>query len=107
MARVSPMRSCRVWQISSTRALTTLDCLRRSRSSKKNPPAERRLKKATPSSQASTSQGSASYAREGAGEESVGPLAAALPLAMGQAVLGQAVAASGDDFALIAACCCE
>src|SRR5271154_5857665 len=37
-----------------------MDCLRRSRSSSRNPPAERRLKNATPSSQASTSQGRAS-----------------------------------------------
>src|SRR5271155_527853 len=34
-----------------------VDCLRRSRSSSRNPPAERRLRNATPSSQASTSQG--------------------------------------------------
>src|SRR5580693_407430 len=40
-----------------TRALAVMDCLRRSRSSSRNPPAERRLKNATPSSQASTSQG--------------------------------------------------
>src|SRR5580692_3996889 len=43
--------------MASTRALAVMDCLRRSRSSSRNPPAERRLKNATPSSHASTSQG--------------------------------------------------
>jgi hypothetical protein len=81
--------------------------LRRSRSSRKNPPAERRLKKATPKSQASTSQGSASI--EGAmgdrvnEELCVAPLAASLSLAVDWA------AASADDFTVFVTPerCCE
>src|ERR1700693_514852 len=67
MVRSRPRRCCRVPQIASTRALAAVDCLRRSRSSRRNPPAERRLKNATPSSHASTSQGRASS--EGAKRE--------------------------------------
>src|SRR5882762_2903987 len=57
MARFNPSCRCSVWQISSTLALTVSDCLRRSRSSSRKPPADRRLKNATPISHASTSQG--------------------------------------------------
>src|SRR5258708_12473504 len=57
MVRFNPSCRCSVWQSSSTRSLAAKDCLRRSRSSSRNPPAERRLKNATPSSHASTSQG--------------------------------------------------
>src|SRR6266567_7811436 len=105
-----------MWQISSTRSFTTADCLRRSRSSSKNPPAERRLKKATPSNHASTSQGRASSEgvlkdrsrgdrpREDPPREDgcAKPLAASPPLAV-----DQDAAASGDDFAASATpeCC--
>src|SRR5271169_2492843 len=42
-------------------ALTVADCLRRCRSRSQKPPAERRLKNATPASHASTSQGNTSH----------------------------------------------
>src|SRR5450432_4460187 len=61
-----------------------------------NPPAERRLKKATPRSQASTNHPST---KPGSALDAViavvEPLAASLPLAV-----GLAAAASGDDFAV-------
>src|SRR5580704_15629906 len=60
MVRSRPSWLCSVWHIASTWALGVTDCFRRSRSSSKNPPAERRLKNATPNSHASTSQGRAS-----------------------------------------------
>src|ERR1035438_2297051 len=64
MARCRCSLRCSVRHISRTRALGGVDCLRRSRSSIRNPPAERRLNKATPKSQASTSQGNALRDRE-------------------------------------------
>src|SRR5580698_467748 len=60
MVRSRPSWLCSVWHIASTWALGVTDCFRRSRSSSKNSPAERRLKNATPNSHVSTSQGRAS-----------------------------------------------
>src|SRR5579863_9489378 len=86
-------------QISSTRSLTTVDRFRRSRSISRTPPAVRTLKKATPTSQASTSHGRASG--EGTTLEvpkRAEPLTADFSTT-GPLTLGLATAASGDDFA--------
>jgi hypothetical protein len=83
---------CTVWHIASTRALGAVECLLRSRSRSRNPPAERRLKKTTPNSQASTSQGRTSHdagVREGADE---------LPTTTSSVSVG-CVSATEDDFA--------
>src|SRR5208283_4098729 len=73
-----------------------MDCLRRSRSSNRKPPAERRLKNATPSSQASTSQGRASS--EGDRREKLDEVVATTAL-----VARGRVCALGEPFAGVAA----
>src|SRR5580700_11469763 len=79
-----------------TRAFAVMDCLRRSCSSSRNPPAERRLKNATPSSQASTSQGRASS--EGESREDAAEVPATIFFALLFTPVG-CVSAAEEDFA--------
>src|SRR6267378_8338278 len=62
MARVSPRPRCNSAQISRSLLSTGIDCRRRIRSSNRNPPALRKLNRATPRSHASTIHGNKSGA---------------------------------------------